>query len=418
MSPNSDTPVKSADNSEGAEGLPLVDSGIAASGRRSGFQLPASLTRLRFVPLVMALLFFGAFVGLYFQPPGIKAFFGLTGLKPGGGTSSPIAVPAEQAGSDLAPDPQAGRGVVALGRLLPKGDVILISPPYGSGDARIAEFFHEEGDWVKKGDRVASLDNLAQLQAVADKVRADVGVRRAALEQTTTATHANYREAVASRDRAETTLKLAQSDLQRAEDLFTRGVTAKAAFEAAETAANNARQDLERAEAVLSRYAPPRSGEQADIKLAQENLLAAEAELARAEGDLAKGYIVAPADGMILSVLRRVGERPGNDGIAILGNTSTMTVELEVYQSDITRVRVGQAVAISAAALSGETLAGTVTKIGLEVTKQALVADDPAANTDARVILVTVELDAAASQKTRGLTGLEVVGRLQPEQTS
>ncbi len=40
---------------------------------------------LAFVPL---LLFTGAVVGIYVQPPGLRAFLRVTGLQPGGGTST------------------------------------------------------------------------------------------------------------------------------------------------------------------------------------------------------------------------------------------------------------------------------------------------------------------------------------------
>jgi HlyD family secretion protein len=95
-----------------------------------------------------------------------------------------------------------------------------------------------------------------------------------------------------------------------------------------------------------------------------------------------------------------------------------MTVELEVYQTDIRRVALGQPVSITTRALGPEPLAGRVTEIGLEVKRQSLIADDPAANTDARVILVTVTLDAASSARAAALTGLEVVGRVEAVGTS
>ena len=49
-------------------------------------------SRLFLIPLFMATLFTGAVIGMYFQPPGLKAFFNVTGLQPGAGTETPIAV--------------------------------------------------------------------------------------------------------------------------------------------------------------------------------------------------------------------------------------------------------------------------------------------------------------------------------------
>ena len=44
------------------------------------------------LPLFM---FLGAILGMYFQPPGLQKFYILTGLEPGAGSKSPIAIPPE-----------------------------------------------------------------------------------------------------------------------------------------------------------------------------------------------------------------------------------------------------------------------------------------------------------------------------------
>jgi HlyD family secretion protein len=41
-----------------------------------------------------------------------------------------------------------------------------------------------------------------------------------------------------------------------------------------------------------------------------------------------------------------------------------------------------------------------------------MISPDPAANTDARIVRVTVTLDEPSSGRARGLTGLEIVGRI------
>jgi HlyD family secretion protein len=52
---------------------------------------------------MLVFLFTGAVAGMYFQGPALRAFFGLTGLEPGAGTSTPIAVPAPPPA--VAPEP-------------------------------------------------------------------------------------------------------------------------------------------------------------------------------------------------------------------------------------------------------------------------------------------------------------------------
>lgn len=64
-----------------------------------------------------------------------------------------------------------------------------------------------------------------------------------------------------------------------------------------------------------------------------------------------------------------------------------------------------------AAALS-RTLQGRVAAIGLTVGRQGLLSDDTAANTDARVIRVMVELDEGSSAIAARFTNLEVIARI------
>jgi HlyD family secretion protein len=84
---------------------------------------------------------------------------------------------------------------------------------------------------------------------------------------------------------------------------------------------------------------------------------------------------------------------------------------MEVYQAQIGLVVVGAPVEITAEAL-GQPLHGAVRRIGLEVGRQTLIDAGPAAVTDARVIKVTVALDAASSAQARRFSNLQVIARI------
>ena len=73
--------------------------------------------------------------------------------------------------------------------------------------------------------------------------------------------------------------------------------------------------------------------------------------------------------------------------------------------------RPGQPVELAAVAI-GQTLQGKVRSIGLMVGRQGLVSDDTAANTDARVVTVMVELDEPSSAIAARYTNLEVIARI------
>ncbi len=399
-----------SENPDMPNGLPLAETGVSktnpaiapkASGR----------SRLFLIPLFMATLFTGAVIGMYFQPPGLKAFFSATGLQPGAGTSTPIAVAIQQVTTQEQVAVISEGDVVALGRIIPRGDVISVATPSGAGDARIAELRVSVGDQVALGDILAVLDNLPQLQSAVASAQAALRVREASLAQTRASNTASLAEAQASVDRAEATEKVAQSELARVTALFERGVTTRAELDQVIARANEAGRDVERALATLSRYATGSETVQADIAVAEANLGAAQAELARSQQDLERAYVRAPERGTVLDINVRTGERPGTAGIIDLGDTSQMTVEAEVYQTMIGRVTIGDPVVISAEALR-EDLSGVVSAIGLEIGRQSITSNDPAANTDARVVDVIVTLDPESSKIASPFTNLEAVVRI------
>jgi HlyD family secretion protein len=59
-----------------------------------------------------------------------------------------------------------------------------------------------------------------------------------------------------------------------------------------------------------------------------------------------------------------------------------------------------------------QVLKGAVTRNGPEVGRQTLVDANPAANTDARVVTVTVALDPESSRLARRYTNLQVTARI------
>ena len=359
----------------------------------------------------MLTLFTGAVIGMYFQPPGLRVFFNVTGLEPGAGTETPIAVAFQKVTSQEEIAVVSEGDVVALGRIIPRGDVIKVATPSGAGDARIAEIRVREGEQVSAGDVLAVLDNLAQLQSSITSAQANISVREAVLLQTQASIAASRDEARAALERAEATAAAAQSELERTTSLFERGVATRADFDQVVARANESGRDVERNLATLSRFETGSETVQADIAVAQANLEAARADLARAEQDLERAYVRAPEDGMVLDINARVGERPAVSGMIDLGDTTNMTVEAEVYQTMIGRVSIGDPVTVTAEALA-TTLTGTVSAIGLEIGRQSITSSDPAANTDARVVDVIIALDAPSSEQARRFTNLEAVVRI------
>lgn len=361
--------------------------------------------------LVPVLLFTGAVIGLYFQPPGLQKFYAVTGLQPGAGSATPIALPPEIVLPKDMAETMRVSDVLGLARLMPYGDVSFVAPPYGAGDARVAEILVAEGDVVTKGAVVARLDNEAQLQGTVLMAQANLAVRQATLALTRATVENSRNEALAGLAQARSVAAEAVTSLSRAKDLFARGVTTQAGLDAALAADRQAAAAVEKTQATLARYASAAVDDQPDVIVASRNLNAAEAELERARNDLVRAAVVAPISGKVLNIHANPGQRPPADGIMEMGDTTRMMAEAEIYQDRISAITVGQPVELVAVAI-GKTLQGRVAAIGLTVGRQGLLSDDTAANTDARVIEVMVELDAASSIIAARFTNLEVIARI------
>lgn len=373
------------------------------------------LPKLFLLPFVPLLLFTGGVIGIFFQPPALRYFLKFTGLKPGGGTSNPIAVPVETVVIEETKKATV-RSVVALGRLIPEGKVLTVSPPYGAGDARIQEIKVAIGSRVNRGDTLALLDNHQSLEAAVVSAEANVALQKATLEQTRKTIAASLDESRAALERAKSIANLATQDHERQEKLFQKKMGSQADIDQANALLSQAQRDVAKAEATVSRFESQRIEDQTDVVVAARKVDTAEADLNRARLDLARGILTAPVSGTILDIHARPGEKPGSKGVMEIGDIQRMTVELEVYQSEISTVTVGQHVEVTSDALR-ESFHGMVSEIGFAVERQTVMRDDPAANSDARIIKVKVSLDDEASLRVSRLTNLEVTGRIAVEES-
>jgi HlyD family secretion protein len=158
----------------------------------------------------------------------------------------------------------------------------------------------------------------------------------------------------------------------------------------------------------------------ADLDDRETDLLALRGELEEAlaertklQRELELTELRAPIDGQVLRLHARVGERPGDDGVMELGDSDAMQALVEVYESDIDRVRLGQPVRLTSenGGFQGS-LRGQVVRISPQVRQREVLSTDPTGDADARIVEVRVALDPADAQRVRQLTGLKVIARL------
>ncbi len=112
-SPQSGLPIEIIDHS-GTDTAP----GDAPHGA-----VPGYVRKIPLLLLIPGLLFTGAVIGLYVQPPGVQKFFDLVGLEPGGGSDAPFALPPDlDVPQDMLETLQIS-DVVGLARLEPIGGI-------------------------------------------------------------------------------------------------------------------------------------------------------------------------------------------------------------------------------------------------------------------------------------------------------
>lgn len=299
------------------------------------------------------------------------------------------------------------RRIHGLGRLEPRGEVAFLAAPSGAGSARIAELLVEEGQRVEAGQAVAVLDSEPVLAARLALARAGVEQALARVERTAVEVDAARGELAAELEAAGARVELARERLERREGLLARDATSGEAVSEARQELRAALAEVRRIEARATRYRPLDQGEPADLVLARRDLEAARAAEDEARALLADARIVAPRAGEVLDLLLRPGESVAGVAVALIGDTRRMHARVEVYESDVAALRVGQAVELGSAALP-RSLAGRVERIASRVERQSVVDALPAASTDARVVEVRVALDEESSALAARLVGLEV----------
>ncbi len=163
-------------------------------------------------------------------------------------------------------------------------------------------------------------------------------------------------------------------------------------------------QQIKESQFTLNKIAEVRS---VDVMAAETDVKSAIASQQRAEQNLAQAYIKSPQDGQIYQIYARPGEVVGTNGIADIGRTERMYGVVEVYQSDVNKVRVGQIAKITSSSIPSE-VKGTVERVGIQVKRQNTINADPTSNIDDRIVEVHVALDPESSQKASKFTNLQI----------
>ncbi|MEO0433103.1 MAG: ABC exporter membrane fusion protein [Cyanobacteria bacterium J06656_5] len=338
--------------------------------------------------------------------------------------------------------------VTALGRLEPEGEIIQLTAPTSAQESRVQELLVTEGDVLEQGQVIAILDNRDLLQAALQKAEQQVKIAQSQLAQVQAGAQTGDLQAQraeiarleadqagnistqrATIARLEAEVQNAQIEAERYESLFQQGAISESERDAKQLTYTTAKRQLQEAQAALTRIES--AGQEqiiqararldslaevrpVDIATAEAEVQSAIATVAEAKANLDKTYVRAPLNGQVLKIHTRSGETIDSEGIATLGQTAQMFVVADVYQDDITKIEPGQPVTVTTPVLSTE-LQGTVQRIGLQVEAQEVINEDPAANIDAKVVEVHIQLDETSRDIVAGLSNLQVTATIEIE---
>ena len=294
---------------------------------------------------------------------------------------------------------------------------------------------------VKAG---AKLGEIQEQSAIVERIKAQYAGDRQAQEENIARISAQWEgdriAQTATINKLTAELKNAESEYKRYEKLFSEGAISNSVIDSKRLNVETAKQTLSESQAILNRINTTANKQLAeakvalnrinntsnkqiretqaklnsiaevrpvDVQLAQTEIESAIANLNRAKTELEAAYIRAPMAGQIIKIHTRVGEKIGDQGIADFAQTNKMMAVAEVYQTDISKVKLGQKAIITSQGFPGK-LQGTVQQIGLQVNRQNVFSDQPGENLDSRIVEVKIRLTPEDSKKVSALTNLQV----------
>ncbi len=294
--------------------------------------------------------------------------------------------------------PVAGAGdvvaaplVAAPGIVEPKSEAVRVSAQVGGTLARVLV---EEGDTVTTGQVVAELTNDDYRARVAS-AQAELAARDADAQRIENGARVEERrEAEADVRQAEADLAHATADHARATELFGEKVISRAEMDTAE---QRFRVASARLDSLRQRHAlVEASARDEDRARAKADVRLARAKLDEVRAMLEKTIVRSPIDGIVLRRHARAGESVStqfDSPIVTLADRSSVRVRMDVDETDIARIRVGQPAYVTADAFGTRRFPGKVLRVGQLLGKKNVRTDEPTERVDQKVLETLIELE-------------------------
>ena len=283
--------------------------------------------------------------------------------------------------------------IAGPGRVEPSSEDIKIGSEL-SGRLKVVNV--EEGDAIHRGQVLAELEN-ADYRAQVESARANVVAKQAMLRKVINGARRQERdEAWSSVNEAKAVTENAKSELRRRQELFSAGVVSR---EELERYAREADVAQAKYEAAVQQHAlvDDRAREE-DQSFAEADLKLAQAQLDEAQARYDKTFIRSPIDGSVLRKHHRSGESVSNsstvpDPILTIGDRKTLRVRVDVDETDVSKVSVGQRAYVTADAFGKQKFWGHVVRVGQQLGPKNVRTDEPTEKVDTKILETLVELD-------------------------
>ncbi|MEM9509165.1 MAG: HlyD family efflux transporter periplasmic adaptor subunit [Cyanobacteria bacterium P01_E01_bin.35] len=348
--------------------------------------------------------------------------------------------------SKVIAQPASIKDVVAFGRLIPKGQIISLSVA-NAEDSRVNKILVKEGDWVEAGQIVAILQGIERRRGDLLEAEQNVALQAARLKKIKSGdakeSEIAAQEAIIDRLKAqlryETNAKKAalnsvKAELDQAKLTFQRKDSLSKQGAISQEESDLAKEQLQVASAILNQreaelnsairtlekqiveetrnLAKLKEVRPVDIEIAEAELAMAKIAVQQRKADLEDTQVRVPVAGRILRINTRVGERVDTEeGIIELGQTDEMYAIAEIYETEITKINLGQKASIESeyGGFSGK-ITGEVAHIGLQVGKQSLIGNsaDPTTDENARVVEVKIRINEEDTPTVANLTNMQV----------
>jgi HlyD family secretion protein len=288
--------------------------------------------------------------------------------------------------------------VSGTGQVKPKTYVNVGATSFG----RITHLYVKEGDHVKKGQVIATVENV-QPEANVESQKATISAAKTDISSYIAA----ERTADANVAHAKADLEQKQLDWDRAQSLYKAGIMAKQDYDAKKAAYDTDVASVSQADAQLNQA-------KAQTASARGHLDQQVAQLRFNEDALSKTVSIAPFDGIVTNLPVREGEtvvvgiqNAEGSTLMTIADMSVVTAEVKVDETDIVNIKIGQPAEVSVDAIPGKSFKGHVTLVG----DQALLRSTGVATSqsttgteEAKDFKVVVTLDMPTDELRPGLS--------------